>query len=80
MLKRTRPALWFSLIMILWAISTIIMGFVKTYPQLLALRAILGFFEGGLYVPLLPLSSLHSLILNQLPRCQLLHHDLVSSP
>ncbi|CCA68001.1 related to allantoate permease [Serendipita indica DSM 11827] len=49
MLKRTRPAFWFSLIMVLWALSTVVMGFVKTYHQLLALRAILGFFEGGLF-------------------------------
>jgi hypothetical protein len=48
MLKRTSPNFWFSLIMVLWAISTTVMGFVKTYPQLLIVRAILGWFEGGL--------------------------------
>ncbi|KIM33273.1 hypothetical protein M408DRAFT_152109 [Serendipita vermifera MAFF 305830] len=49
MLKRTSASFWFSLIMVLWAISTTLMGLVKTYPQLLAVRAILGFWEGGLF-------------------------------
>lgn len=48
MLKRTKPSFWFAFIMVFWAISTTVMGFVKTYPQLLVVRAILGFFEGGL--------------------------------
>lgn len=44
MLKRTKLSFWFALIMVLWALSTIVMAFVKTYRQLLAVRAILGFF------------------------------------
>lgn len=50
MLKRTSPSFWFALIMVLWAIATTLMGLVKTYPQLLVVRAILGWFEGGLWV------------------------------
>ncbi|KIM33275.1 hypothetical protein M408DRAFT_152128 [Serendipita vermifera MAFF 305830] len=49
MLKRTSASFWFSFIMVFWAISTTLMGLVKTYPQLLAVRAVLGLWEGGLF-------------------------------
>ncbi|KAG8803411.1 hypothetical protein FRC17_006182 [Serendipita sp. 399] len=48
-LKRTSPSFWFAFIMVLWALSTVGMGFVKNYTQLMVIRAMLGFFEGGLF-------------------------------
>lgn len=35
--------------MILWAICTVCLGLVKTGPQLIAVRFLLGLFEGGLF-------------------------------
>ncbi|KAG8839992.1 hypothetical protein FRB91_006635 [Serendipita sp. 411] len=48
-LKKTSPSFWFAFIMVLWALATVGMGFVKTYTQLMVIRAMLGFFEGGLF-------------------------------
>jgi sugar phosphate permease len=49
MLKRSRPSFWFSFIMICWGITITLMGLVKNYTQLLVVRSILGFTEGGLF-------------------------------
>lgn len=49
MMKRTRPALWIPFIMVLWGITTTLLGVVKNYHGLLAARAALGLAEGGLF-------------------------------
>ncbi|QRV93221.1 major facilitator superfamily transporter [Ceratobasidium sp. AG-Ba] len=49
MLKRTRPSLWFTLIMVSWGVVMTLMGLVKNYQGLLAARSVLGFAEGGLF-------------------------------
>jgi MFS family permease len=49
MLKKLRPSVWFTIIMIAWAICTTLMGVVKDFPGLLAARMFLGIAEGGLF-------------------------------
>ncbi|KAF2033251.1 MFS general substrate transporter [Setomelanomma holmii] len=48
-LKRLAPSTWLSLIMVLWGISTIGMGLVRSYEGLVAMRVLLGLFEAGLF-------------------------------
>lgn len=48
-LKKMRPSRWIPLIVICWGITQTLMGLVETYTQLLSLRALLGFFECGLF-------------------------------
>lgn len=48
-LKRFRPSVWFTIIMVTWSTIMISMGFVKKYSELMVCRALLGFAEGGLY-------------------------------
>jgi hypothetical protein len=64
MMKRTRPALWIPFIMVLWGITTTLLGVVKNYHGLLAARAALGLAEGGLFPGVTfckyPLRSVHS--------------------
>jgi MFS family permease len=44
-----------------WGVTAMCCGFVKTYEQLIGLRILLGFFEGGFNVrlPAVPQSELH---------------------
>jgi sugar phosphate permease len=49
MMKRSRPSLWIPFIMVCWAICTTLLGVVKNYHSLLAVRSVLGFAEGGLF-------------------------------
>lgn len=49
-LKVLTPQLWISINMVLWAICTTCLGLVKTPGQLIAVRFLLGLFEGGLFV------------------------------
>ncbi|CZT49487.1 related to allantoate permease [Rhynchosporium secalis] len=49
MMKRLRPSVWLTFIMVAWAICTIGMGFVKNYHGLMAARVFLGIAEGGLF-------------------------------
>lgn len=49
MLKKLRPSIWFTFIMMAWAICTTLMGIVKDFPGLLVCRAFLGVAEGGLF-------------------------------
>ncbi|KAF9234657.1 MFS general substrate transporter [Melanogaster broomeanus] len=44
-----RPSRWLPAIMVLWGLSMMLMGFVKTYPQLVGVRVCLGATEAGLY-------------------------------
>merc|ERR1712000_734710 len=45
MMKRLRPSLWLTIIMVAWAICTICMGFVHNYAGLMAARVFLGIAE-----------------------------------
>jgi MFS family permease len=49
MLKKLRPSVWFTIIMVAWAICTTLMGIVKSYEGLLVARMALGVAEGGLF-------------------------------
>lgn len=48
-LKKFRPSRWLPGITIVWGIIMIMMGLVKTYPQLVGVRACLGVAEAGLF-------------------------------
>jgi len=48
-LKKMRPSRWIPFVVISWGIVQTFMGIVTNYTQLLALRALLGFFECGLF-------------------------------
>ncbi|RYP21007.1 hypothetical protein DL767_009348 [Monosporascus sp. MG133] len=57
MMKRTRPSIWLTFIMVCWSAAMIGQGFVKNYQGLMATRVLcemlifnsLGVFEGGLF-------------------------------
>ncbi len=49
MMKRTRPSIWLTIIMVCWSAAMIGQGFTKSYAGLMATRVFLGLFEGGLY-------------------------------
>jgi MFS family permease len=49
MMKRFRPSMWLTFIMVFWSIAMICQGFVKNYSGLMATRVFLGVFEGGLF-------------------------------
>ncbi|KAF9232436.1 MFS general substrate transporter [Melanogaster broomeanus] len=44
-----RPSRWLPTIMVLWGLVMMLMGFVKTYPQLVGVRVCLGFAEAGIF-------------------------------
>lgn len=48
-LKRLAPSTWLSLIMTLWGLCTVGMGLVRNYQGLVAMRALLGLFEAGVF-------------------------------
>lgn len=49
MMKRIRPSIWITFIMVCWSACMIGQGFVRGYSGLLATRVFLGLFEGGLF-------------------------------
>ncbi|TQS37032.1 hypothetical protein Golomagni_02506 [Golovinomyces magnicellulatus] len=49
LMKRLRPSIWLTIIIISWGLIMICMGLVKNLNGLLACRALLGFAEGGLF-------------------------------
>lgn len=49
MMKRLRPSVWLTIIMIAWATVVICMGFVSNFAGLAVARAFLGLAEGGLF-------------------------------
>ncbi|KAI5860500.1 high-affinity nicotinic acid transporter [Durotheca rogersii] len=49
MMKRIRPSTWLAFIMLCWSVCTVGQGFVRSYGGLLATRALIGAFEGGLF-------------------------------
>ncbi|KAI9440614.1 MFS general substrate transporter [Lactarius indigo] len=48
-LKRLRPSLWLSGLMLLWGIMMTVQGLVHNYGGLLAMRSMLGMMEAGLF-------------------------------
>lgn len=50
MMKKLRPSVWLTIIMLAWAVVVIAMGFVSNFAGLCVARAFLGLCEGGLFV------------------------------
>ncbi|OBZ79581.1 hypothetical protein A0H81_00866 [Grifola frondosa] len=48
-LKKLRPSLWLSFIMLIWGIVMTLHGVIQSYAGLIALRFFLGLAEAGLY-------------------------------
>ncbi|OAA67477.1 Major facilitator superfamily transporter [Cordyceps fumosorosea ARSEF 2679] len=48
-MKRFRPSIWIPSIMVVWGFMTIMLGLVKSFGGLLAVRSLLGLAEGGLF-------------------------------
>ncbi|KAI9458212.1 MFS general substrate transporter, partial [Lactarius psammicola] len=48
-LKRLRPSLWLSGLMLLWGVMMTVQGLVHNYGGLLAMRTMLGLMEAGLF-------------------------------
>lgn len=48
-LKKVAPSTWLSSIMVLWGICTLAQGLVNNFASLVALRALLGLFEAGIF-------------------------------
>ena len=49
MMKKLRPSVWLTIIMVAWAIVMICMGFISNFSGLLVTRIFLGVAEGGLF-------------------------------
>jgi len=49
MMKRTRPSLWLTVIMLAWGLVMTLMGLVTSFAGLLVARMALGLAEGGLF-------------------------------
>ncbi|KAI0110418.1 MFS general substrate transporter [Nemania sp. FL0031] len=58
-IRRTRPSWYLSSLMFGWGIVSMSMGFAKTYPQLVALRFLLGVFEAGVMPGIIYLTSMY---------------------
>ncbi|PVH75554.1 MFS general substrate transporter [Cadophora sp. DSE1049] len=48
-MKRIRPSIWLTFIMVFWSVAMICQRFVENYSGLMATRVFLGVFEGGLF-------------------------------
>ncbi|KAF9240614.1 major facilitator superfamily domain-containing protein [Melanogaster broomeanus] len=48
-LKRLRPSIWLSALMLLWGIMMTVQGLISNYGGLMAMRWLLGTFEAGLF-------------------------------
>ncbi|TRM57905.1 major facilitator superfamily domain-containing protein [Schizophyllum amplum] len=48
-LKRLRPSIWLSGLMLLWGVMMTLQGVVTNYPSLVGIRILLGTFEAGLF-------------------------------
>ncbi len=60
-LKKATPRLWLPLLALLWGLVVMCIGFVRNFGEFLALRCLLGIFEGGLYPgSLLYLSTMYT--------------------
>ena len=59
MIRKVRPSLYISTLMFLWGIINMCMGFVHSYPALVALRVLLGAFEAGVLPGIVYVSSMY---------------------
>ncbi|KAF8845028.1 MFS general substrate transporter [Paxillus ammoniavirescens] len=48
-LKRLRPSIWLSILMVLWGVMMAVQGLITNYGGLMAMRWLLGTFEAGLF-------------------------------
>ncbi|KAM4066828.1 major facilitator superfamily protein [Hirsutella rhossiliensis] len=48
-LHRLRPSLWIPSLMVAWSLVTVLLGFVRNFAGLLAMRCLLGVVEGGVF-------------------------------
>jgi MFS family permease len=48
-LKKVTPRIWITLLVFVWGILCMCLGFVHNFNQFIALRALLGLAEGGLF-------------------------------
>ena len=48
-MKRFRPSVWIPFLMLSWGLMTVVLGLVKSFGGLLAVRCALGLAEGGLF-------------------------------
>ncbi|KAL4062588.1 MFS general substrate transporter [Scleroderma citrinum] len=48
-LKRLRPSVWFSLLMVGWGVMMTLQGLVQNFSGLMAMRWLLGMFEAGFF-------------------------------
>ncbi|KDR80770.1 hypothetical protein GALMADRAFT_1105708 [Galerina marginata CBS 339.88] len=48
-LKRLRPSIWLSLLMLFWGVMMTLQGVVHNFSQLMGMRWLLGMFEAGLF-------------------------------
>lgn len=48
-LRKFKPSLWLSTMVLLWGMVMILHGFIRNYSDLIILRILLGITEGGLY-------------------------------
>ncbi|KAI1828275.1 MFS general substrate transporter [Xylaria intraflava] len=58
-IRKVRPSLYLSGLMFSWGVVNMCMGFVKTYAQLVVLRALLGVFEAGFLPGIIYLTSMY---------------------
>lgn len=49
MLRILRPSIWIPSLMVAWGTMTVMLGIVKNFAGLLAVRSLLGLAEGGLF-------------------------------
>ncbi|SJL04084.1 related to MFS transporter [Armillaria ostoyae] len=49
LLKRLRPSIWLSTLILLWGVTMTVQGLVHNYGSLLGVRWLLGAFEAGLF-------------------------------
>lgn len=47
-LKKASPRVWLAFLTVAWGVVGMCLGFVRNYAEFLAVRALLGFAEGGL--------------------------------
>lgn len=57
-LKKITPRIWIGFMAILWGLICMCIGFIHNFAQFVALRAILGLAEGGLFPGMVILAML----------------------
>ncbi|KAJ2986923.1 hypothetical protein NUW58_g4803 [Xylaria curta] len=58
-IKKVRPSLYLSSLMLGWGIANMSMGFVQTYTQLVVLRVLLGLLEAGVLPGIVYVTSMY---------------------